>query len=211
MIATDKENAPDATHAIPNPKKRTKTTAAIPSRQVTNPSCVLSPKSSNSRTLPQSPIRSAYNSPQKSLLSRPIAPSRPLSPIKIASPVKAAAATATGALADLVGEKIKVGRVPAGPRRKASKPVMEPRMAATRTRRGGATESAATGIRTVSSSSNTSGTSTGTTVVKTTLKPLAASRAAAKKGVGVSAAGKKVVAGKPETLVTGQRVLRKRG
>ena len=211
MIAADKENAPDAAHAIPNPKKRTKTTAAMPSRQVTNPSCVLSPKSSNSRTLTQSPIRPPYNSPQKSLLSHPVASSRPLSPVKIASPAKAAAFAATSALAELVGEKLKPGRVPAGPGRKASKPVVEPKIAATRARRGGAIEPADTGIRTVSSSSNTSGTSTGTTVVKTTLKPLPASRTAAKKGVGVSAAGKKVVAGKPEALATARRVLRKRG
>jgi len=210
MIAADKENTPDATQPFPNPQKRTKTTAAVQSRQVTNPSCVLSPKSSNSRTLPQSPIRPALDSRQKPHLLRPTSPLKPASPIKVASPAKTAVLAATTTLAHIVGEKPKSGRTVAATGRKASKPAIEPKTSAVRPKRGAPTGPTATETRTVSSSSNTSATSTGTTVVKSKAKAPPAAKAPTRKGVGVSAAGKKVASAKAEAPAAGRRVLRTR-
>lgn len=212
LIPIDKEN----TDPIPNPKKRTKTTATTtkaPSRQVTNPSSVLSPKSSNSRTLPHSPFRS----PQKPTSTRPISPLKPAIPLQSTSPAKAAAVAATSNLGTLVTEKLKPTRAAAAGTRKVSKPVAEPKPAVTRSKKGAATATLAVAVavpasRTVSSASNVSGTSTGTTVVKKAGRPTAAASAAAKKGVGISAAGKKVTAAKVEVPApaAGRRVLRKR-
>lgn len=204
MIHADKENAPDPSHAIPNPKKRAKPTPA--SRQVTNPSTVLSPKSSNSRTLPQSPIRPPFGSPQKSHLSRPA------SPLKPASPTKNAALIATSTLASLVAEKSAVVKTKAGTARKVTKPVGEPKPAAGRAKRGAALLAES---RTVSSSSNSSalsGTSTGTTVVRKIGKVWATANTtvnAVKKGVGIKPAPRKPVS-KVGATGTGSRVLRKR-
>ncbi|MCJ1388098.1 hypothetical protein MMC18_000942 [Xylographa bjoerkii] len=209
FAAADKENALDMDQPIPNPKKRTKIAETIPSRQVTNPSTVLSPKSSNSRTLPHSPIRPPFGSPQKSYPSRPVSTLKPISPSKANSSAKAAAITATTNLANLVGEKLKPGRVGAKTSRKASKPVIEPKTTNTRSRRGAANVIIAES-RTASSSSNYSGTSTGTTVVKANAKAPPVSKTSVKKGVGISAAGKKVTTAKVEAPAASRRVLRKR-
>ncbi|MCJ1280923.1 hypothetical protein MMC26_000241 [Xylographa opegraphella] len=225
FATADKENAIDMDQPIPNPKKRSKTAATAPSRQVTNPSSVLSPKSSNSRTLPHSPIRPPFGSPQKSCLSHPVSPLKPISPsktlspsktasaTKTASPAKAAAVAATATLANLVGEKLAPGRAEVKGRRKPSKPVLESTTTKTRPRRGAAKIIVAES-RTASSSSNYSGASTGTTVVKANTKANKKAppvpKAGVKKGVGVSAAGKKVAAAKVEAPAAGRRVLRKR-
>ncbi|MCJ1378430.1 hypothetical protein MMC17_001528 [Xylographa soralifera] len=209
FATADKENALDMNQSIPNPKKRSKTAATAPSRQVTNPSSVLSPKSSNSRTLPHSPIRPPFGSPQKSYLSRPVSPLKPISPSKVASPAKAAAVAATTTLANLIGEKLKPGREGVKTRRKASKPFVGSTTTNTRPRRGAANIIVGES-RTASSSSSYSGTSTGTTVVKANTKAPPAPKAGAKKGVGISAAGKKVAAAQIEAPATGTRVLRKR-
>ena len=205
--ADNKENALDVDQPIPNPKKRTRTAVAAPSRQVTNPSTVLSPKSSNSRTLPHSPSRQPFGSPQKPYLSRPVSPLKPISPCKATSPAKAAALAATTTLASLVSEKQKPGR--GTNTRKASKPAAEPRTTNTRSRRG-ATNVIVAESRTASSSSNYSGISTSTTVVKVNTKAQPGPKASIRKGVGVSAAGKKVAAAKIEAPAAGKRVLRKR-
>jgi hypothetical protein len=72
----DKENATQM--ELSNPKKRTKTTdrPESPKRAVNTKlqqNQILSPKSSNSRTLPKSPIRPGM-SPGKSFLARPVSP-----------------------------------------------------------------------------------------------------------------------------------------
>jgi hypothetical protein len=205
MIAVDKENEPESTHDLPNPKKRTKTTGAAQSRQVTNPSSVLSPKSSNSRTLITSPIRS----PQKAYTSRPVSPLKPALPGKTATFTKNDALAATRSLATLVELKSKPGRPAAGTGTKASKPAAEPKASVTRAKRGAPQITQATEVRTASSASNTSGGSMTTTIVKQTRKLPPAAKPTAKKGVGISAAGKKVASSKPEVATTG-RVLRKR-
>lgn len=225
MDQADKENTPDPSQAMPAPKKRVKPAIAT-ARQDPNPSTVLSPKSSNSRTLPRSPIRPPLGAPPKPQASRPA------SPLKPPSPIKTAAAAATSTLANMVDDKLRGNKPLAGAGRKASKTTTaeatKPAPAVTRSKRGAAANAAATietGHRTVSNSSNvsgTSGTSTGTTIVKrmgramaprataAASKMAAAAAATTKKDVGVSAAGKKVAKAKAEAPPAGRRVLRKR-
>ncbi|KAL9137613.1 MAG: hypothetical protein Q9175_001164 [Cornicularia normoerica] len=206
MKSADKENNAQSLEAIPNPKKRAKMTATAKSRQATNPSTVLSPKSANSRTLPQSPIRAELNSPQKSHFAHPTSPLKSISPIKLASPAKTAAAAATANLASMVNEKAKPGRPKAAPSRKASNPTTT-KTALGRPKRGADVAKEPEDVRKVSNQSNISGISANTTIVKNTRK---APGAAAKKGnVGVRAVGKKVTAG-TGMPPPARRVLRKR-
>lgn len=177
---------------IPNPKKRTKVAENADSRRAPNPSTVLSPKSANSRTLPQSPIRPNLGSPQKSNTSRPASPLKP-----IASTGKTATVAATAALASMIGEKTKTGRPKAAVGKQAG---------ARQTKRQPDTNQEMEGLRTVSSTSNSSAMSTGTTIVRTAKKPPAPNN---KKGAGTKATGKKIAAAS-EAPAQGRRVLRKR-
>ena len=206
--SVDKENTSGPGHDIPNPKKRSKA-AKGPSRQVTNPSTVLSPKSANSRTLPQSPVKPTLGSPQKTHFTHPASPLKPFSPIKTTSPAKAAAAVATANLAAMVGEKPKPGRSKAGATRKATGPVNTTKGGTVRAKRGANSiqDTQPEDVRKVSNTSNISSASNATTVVRNTRKgPVGGSK---KNGVGVQAAGKKVAAG-AEAPSPGRRVLRKR-
>ena len=172
---------------------------------MTNPSTVLSPKSANSRTLPQSPIRPGLGSPQKSYISRPASPLKPYSPVKAASPAKAAAAVATAALASMLNEKPNVGRpkTATGPKATSTK---KAKAQGTRNKRGAENAQEPEDSRKVSNSSNTSSASTGTTIVKNSRKAPAGVK---KNELGVRATGKKVAAA-AEGPATGRRVLRKR-
>ena len=174
-------------------------------RQATNPSTVLSPKSANSRTLPQSPIRIELKSPQKAHFALPTSPLKTISPIKLASPAKAAAAAATADLASMVNEKAKPGRPKAAGGRKATNPTTT-KAAAVRPKRGVAVAKETEDVRKVSNQSNISAISTGTTIVKNTRK---AASAAKKDTIGVRAAGKKVTAS-TAMPPPARRVLRKR-
>ncbi len=165
MESADKENDAQPVEAIPNPKKRTKMTTTAKSRQATNPSTVLSPKSANSRTLPQSPVRPELNSPQKLYFAHPTSPLKPISPIKLASPAKAAAAAATASLASMVNEKTKLGRPKGVAGRKASNSATV-KTAGGRPRRGADAAKEPEDVRKVSNQSNASSMSTGTTIVK---------------------------------------------
>lgn len=214
MLGADKENTPDPSIAVPMPKKRAKDTTTV---RAPHPSTVLSPKSSNSRTLPQSPIRPPFGSPGK--VQMPLHPQSPLKPV---SPMKAAAAAATVGLANMVNSKSakpaigSTAGTSAAITRKTSKQAAAPKPAATRPKRGVAPVAApTTQKRTVSASSNASGTSTGTTIVKRVGKALAATTTG--KRAAAAAAAKKVVAPKTKTEAakaeqptTGRRVLRKR-
>ena len=205
MDLADKENNTQSIEAIPNPKKRAKTTTAARSRQATNPSTVLSPKSANSRALPQSPMRPELNSPQKLYLANPTSPLKTISPIKLASPAKAAAAAATASLASMVNEKAKPGRSKAASGRKASNPTTK--QSVRRPKRGADVAKEPEDVRKVSNQSNISSTSMGTTIVR---NARTAPKAAAKKNdVGVRAVGKKITAS-TAMPPPGRRVLRKR-
>lgn len=94
---SDKENAPAAGTApdeINNPKRRGKAGAAAGASRVVSQEIrgadyrILSPKSLNSRTYPQSPF---VTSPEK-VPSQPSYISRPISPLKASSPLKAGGA-----------------------------------------------------------------------------------------------------------------------
>ena len=205
MDSADKENNAQSMEAIPNPKKRAKMTTTARSRQATNPSTVLSPKSANSRTLPQSPIHPELKSPQKSYFAYPTSPLKPVSPIKLASPVKTTAAAATANLACMVNEKAKPGRSKGAAGRKPTNPATT-KAAAGRPKRGADVAKEPEDVRKVSNQSNISSISTGTTIVKNARKAPAAAK---KNDVGVRAVGKKVTAG-TAMPPPGRRVLRKR-
>ncbi|KAL8940956.1 MAG: hypothetical protein Q9216_002525 [Gyalolechia sp. 2 TL-2023] len=219
----DKENTPDPTHPL-STKKRPKHSA-----HPSNPSTVLSPKSSNPRN--HSPIRPQLGSPQKSYqshLASPLKPSGGFSTLKPESPAKAAAIVATAAASTANGttEKPRATRTRAAAA--ASKPAKAPTAAApktrvapnTRAKRGaeGPVEVPRPELRTVSAASNTS---TGTTVVRKNGKVAATGGVAGTKAKGKEAGGKgekgavkkRTTATAPPATVEGQgrRVLRKRG
>ena len=165
-------------------------TGTQPTRDSTT---VLSPKSANSRTLPQSPVRDNLGSPQKPLSTRATSP---LKPVNLPNRTNTAAATA--ALTGIVREKTKAGRPKAGPGKQAGA-----RTAKATSEKDERQE----GLRTVSSTSNSSALSTGTTIVKPTKKsvPTKTQKGARSKGV-VKKAGDGA-----EAESSGRRVLRKRG
>ncbi|KAJ5183914.1 hypothetical protein N7492_001530 [Penicillium capsulatum] len=89
---SDKENAPATgePEGLKNPKRRGKAPAAggasrVVSQEVRgNDHRILSPKSLNSRTYPQSPFRASPEKGQPSYLSRPTSPLKPSSPLRAA-------------------------------------------------------------------------------------------------------------------------------
>jgi hypothetical protein len=215
ICGSDKENI----HVdLDMPKKRTKvmatssTTSLAPpasrggrvtSRKV-DPSKVLSPKSHNSRQLPQSPLK-APASPGKSYLARPISPIKP-----------GTVAMATASLASMVG--------PVEPARSVrGRPKLQPATAASTGTARGRKGAGAMGppvppkqgrSRAISNSSDNSNTSSATTVV--TKKAAPARKGFVGKMTGIaSAAGKKATTKKesvpaPSAMGTGGRVLRAR-
>ncbi|KAK2812048.1 hypothetical protein FQN50_001757 [Emmonsiellopsis sp. PD_5] len=94
MLASDKENAPfqDPENVpLSNPKKRGAANAAAgPVRVLSqfSETGVLSPKSSNSRTFPQSPLRNLPSKSQPGTV-RPSSPLKHLSPVKSSVPAQA--------------------------------------------------------------------------------------------------------------------------
>ncbi|KAJ5157863.1 uncharacterized protein N7482_008963 [Penicillium canariense] len=91
---SDKENAPAAgtPEGLKNPKRRGKAPAAGGASRVVSQEVrghdhrILSPKSLNSRTYPQSPFRTSPEKGQPSYLSRPTSPLKPSSPLRAAGP-----------------------------------------------------------------------------------------------------------------------------
>ncbi|KAL8768723.1 MAG: hypothetical protein Q9209_005141 [Squamulea sp. 1 TL-2023] len=216
----DKENTPDPTIPLQS-KKRPKANNHHPS----NPVTVLSPKSSNSRTMAphQSPVRPQFGSPQKSFLSHATSPLKPsiIVPLisKSTSPAKAAAIAATSstnaAPVDNAQEKLRATRTRGAAATKATKKpaaiaTKAKTAALTRAKRGAQPKQAVVApkdeSRTMSAASNSS---TATTVVrKAAPKPTVASKGRGK------AVTKKVPAAEKSAVeppAQGRRVLRKRG
>jgi hypothetical protein len=198
------------------PKKRGKITVpsasqAGPVRGARNtsrkvdPSKILSPKSHNSRQLPQSPFKQP-TSPGKSYLARPISPVKP-----------GTVAAATASLASLVAPAEKprpVGRPPAKQPAGATGSLRGRRPAAAAIVMAPPPVPPKAGRRRAASSS--SDTSTGTTVVKTKKAP-AKKNVIEKMASGIAtSASKRAAALKKETVPapsavgTGGRVLRTR-
>ncbi|RAL13512.1 uncharacterized protein BO97DRAFT_388725 [Aspergillus homomorphus CBS 101889] len=99
-IYSDKENAPaggESLDVLKNPKRRAKPGATAGTSRVVSQEMrgadfrILSPKTSNSRTYPQSPLRA---SPEKSTNAAYL--SRPMSPLKPSSPLKGTSASMPG-------------------------------------------------------------------------------------------------------------------
>lgn len=210
MEILDKENVPDPAQTIPNPKKRTKAIAGATTQKALNQSTILSPKSSNSRTLPQSPIRPPTGSPQKPFAPSSASPLKPIVIIKAALPAKTTAATSTNP-ASAVSEKAKTTRAKAATTRKASNLSTKPKPVVGRPKYG--VDSAPIQSRSVSNTSQASNASTGTTIMKRGAKSTTLTTAAVNKkknfNSGAQAAAKKAPAA-TEAPPAGRRVLRKR-
>jgi hypothetical protein len=235
-IASDKENddnagpSTDIPSTLKNPK-RVKVGGPTPraTSRTGKPTSVLSPKSHNSRTLPQSPIKD-YQSPTRhqSYIARPTSPLKPASPLKTAASAatsaisaslygmvehakRGAGATTRGLTRTASKEKgtaSKTAKVMGPPPRPAPQPHQQPEPPRT--------------ISSASSHSNlssTSASSTSTTVVKkggravttasqtkTEKRGAAATKTAVRTTTTATTAKKGVVAEQP----AGRRVLRKR-
>ncbi|KAJ5900138.1 hypothetical protein N7495_004882 [Penicillium taxi] len=173
---SDKENAtatgePDG---LKNPKRRVNPTAGGPSRVVSqemrgNDNRILSPKSSNSRTYPQSPFHTSPEKGQPSYLARPMSPLKPTSPLRAAGPSSRPRGATTSTVRDNwqqpTGKKA-TSRAATGPKSVRSPP---PRSA---TRQG------------ERKNSISSVTSTGTTV----MKPIRTGAGARKNAAGTTSA-----------------------
>ena len=196
----DKEN--DVHMDLPNPKKRAKpttkgtTSQRAPSRNKIQPSQVLSPKSSNSRTLPQSPIRPP-GLPSKPTLAHPTSPLKP----------SIAGTLANGTLAGMV-EKARLTRAASGKRARLAKPAGAPEMVTGSRAAQPPTRKEVVEKRVQSHGSDASDATAATVVTKAK----GAKKATGKgKAVGISAAGKKLAPQKEELpVVAPRRVLRKR-
>ncbi|KAI9759174.1 MAG: hypothetical protein M4579_002547 [Chaenotheca gracillima] len=190
--AGDKENADE--QELLNPKKRAKanttTNAAsrAASRSKIQPNQVLSPKSSNSRTIQRSPIRAAP-SPEKSSQSRRVSPLKQIS-------------AATTTLAGMV-EKAKTTRT--------GRAVASTASAAAKSKRGAPAPTTQASQRDrVTSNSSQASTATVVTKSKTTTTTATRQPAARARPAPVAAKAKKPAPPKVEAPATGRRVLRKR-
>lgn len=201
-ITADKEN-----EDIENPKKRPRDQPPMPPARTTSKlaaSQVLSPRSANSRTLPQSPIRSIV--PQKSFLARPVSPLKPIVP-------------SHGKAADIVASMVEKARRGAAATRKITA-VKEPASTATGAGRGRRTPAPAAtrpaiGKGRASTTSESSDASSSTVVKKPVAAP--AKKAPVKKTVMSTLKGmgsqRKIPATTKTATATapaGGRVLRKR-
>lgn len=206
---SDKENGIDM------PKKRSKTgqtggpVRAARTASRLDPSKVLSPKSHNSRQLPQSPFKRDSPgkplSPGKSYLARPVSPVKP-----------GTVAAATASLANLVA--------PAEKTRPAGRPAAKQTTVAAGSVRGRGRPAAMAPLPPVPpktgrgrAASDTSDTSTGTTVVKTTKRTVVKKTVVGKvaSGIATTAAHKRTTSKKdtipaPSATGAGGRVLRAR-
>jgi len=247
LLSSDKENVPcldEMNPQLSNPKKRTGPNAApSPSRVVSQlaESKILSPKSSNSRTFPQSPLRNSPTKTQQQQLHIACSVS-----LKSSSPIKAATATLVGMVENA---RARATRGAAAAARKMS-PTRNTRAASqakkgtvmsatTITAKKAATTSTSRPAtrqhytRQVSSSTTTSSTSCGTMIVRPTRAAAGARKAATAAGTSAtmaaknpsgqkvqapratSAAKKPIVsarsAGVSDAPAPGRRILRKRG
>lgn len=231
VIAADKEvesepqNEGQESLAVHKNPKRAKTNAggARNISHTNKPGNVLSPKSHNSRTLPQSPTKD--HKPTASSPSKQSYIARPVSPLKPASPLKSAASAATSAISasfhGMMEHAKRGGNATASKLTRTAS--QEKQAAATKTAAGKMLPpprpATARSASAQSTSSSGSGTSTTTVVKKGTglraatkaavgKKTAAAPKTAMKSGATtVSAQGKKVVVAEP---AAGRRVLRKR-
>ncbi|OGM39718.1 hypothetical protein ABOM_011508 [Aspergillus bombycis] len=236
-LYSDKENAPAAGEqldVLKNPKRRGKPGAAAGTSRVVSQEVrgadfrILSPKSSNSRTYPQSPLRASPEKPQNSsYLSRPMPSLKPSSPLK-AAPASLAGSLESARLRTTKGTPStatasrpasQASRRPASRATTASKtatrsPLSRP---ATRQleRRGSVSSSTSSGTtvtkptRTGANARKVTAASTASSTAKKAVANSQATSATAKRSV-ASATRKTAAPAGGEAPTTGRRVLRKR-
>ncbi|BCR87375.1 uncharacterized protein ACHE_31362A [Aspergillus chevalieri] len=218
----DKENAPagETLEVLNNPKKRGKPAAAGgPSRVVSQEVRgadyrILSPKSLNSRTYPQSPFRASPEKPQQ-----PSYLSKPMSPLKRSSPLRATTASSSGAN----GATTKDGRLTSQTARPGTKGLRSPlpRPATRqRERRNSNSSNASSGTAIVKptktgsgarKATNTSSTSTTAAAKKTAaVRNQVPSSTTKKTTTATATAGKRAPTPAGEAQAAGRRALRKR-
>ncbi|KAL3453066.1 Borealin N terminal-domain-containing protein [Aspergillus insuetus] len=225
-IYSDKENAPasgEQLDVIKNPKRRVKPGAASGTSRIVSQEVrgadyrILSPKSSNSRTYPQSPLRA---SPEKAQQSSSYL-SRPMSPLKPSSPLKSTSANRTGSSRGAVparpqsAQTTRPGsRAATGGPRSVRSPLSRP---ATRQgeRRGSVSSSTSSGttvahtVRSTASRKVTTA-STASAAAKKVAVARAQAPSAASKRTATSGTRKAAAPAGGETATGGRRTLRKR-
>ncbi|KAE8144891.1 Borealin N terminal-domain-containing protein [Aspergillus avenaceus] len=234
-LYSDKENAPAAGEqldVLKNPKRRAKPGAAAGTSRVVSQEVrgadfrILSPKSSNSRTYPQSPLRASPEKPQNSpYLSRPVPTLKP------SSPLKAAPASFTGSLENARLRSTKGTPSSSAISRPASQLSKRPASRATGAktatrsplprpatrqleRRGSVSSTTSSGTtvtkptKTGANARKVTAASTASSTAKKTATKNATTAATAKRNV--ASATRKTTAPAAEAPTTGRRVLRKR-
>ncbi|PWY89095.1 hypothetical protein BO70DRAFT_359414 [Aspergillus heteromorphus CBS 117.55] len=227
-IYSDKENAPAAGEpldVLKNPKRRGAAagTSRVVSQEMRGADYrILSPKTSNSRTYPQSPLRASPEKPtNSSYLSRPMSPLKPSSPLKSTTGIIRTVKGASSAIKDnrppSQAAKRPVSRAATGSKTLRS-PLPRP---ATRQleRRGSVSSSASSGTTvakptrtgTGARKATTASTSSATTK-KSTVARQTASAAAKRNTTSATTKRAPTPAGgdAPTTTTAGRRVLRKR-
>ncbi|KAL4900729.1 hypothetical protein BDW74DRAFT_170686 [Aspergillus multicolor] len=226
-IYSDKENAPasgEQLDVLKNPKRRVKPAAGAGTSRVVSQEVrgadyrILSPKSSNSRTYPQSPLlRSPEKAQPSTYLSRPMSPLKPSSPLKSTTGNYAAARPGSAARGAVPRPPSSQTKRPAsraatvGPRSIRS-PLSRPGTRQT-DRRGSVSSSTSSGTTVAKSSSRKVTTASTASTASAAAKKASAARAqapAAAKKTTVSGSRKATVAASGETATGGRRILRKR-
>ncbi|KAJ5698808.1 hypothetical protein N7462_000813 [Penicillium macrosclerotiorum] len=225
---SDKENAPASgePEGLKNPKRRGKApavggTSRVVSQEVRgNDHRILSPKSLNSRTYPQSPFRASPEKGQPSYLSRPTSPLKPFSPLRAAGPASRPRGATTSSARDTLqpaAAKKATARSATGPRSVKS-PL--PRPATRQGERKNSFSSTASSGTTVTKSTRTgtgarkatAGTAS-TTAKKAAVPRAQAASMAVKKSTSATAASMRKItapAATTEASSRGTRALRKR-
>ncbi|KAK5788179.1 hypothetical protein VI817_009137 [Penicillium citrinum] len=225
---SDKENAPATgePEGLKNPKRRNNTKATggasrVVSQEVrSNDQRILSPKSLNSRTYPQSPFRTSPEKGQPSYLSRPTSPLKPSSPLRAAGPGSRPRGATTSTVRDglqPVQPKKTTARSATGPRAAVNSPLPRPatRQGDRRNSNGSTASSGTTVTKSTRAGAGTRKATTGT--ASATKKPAVprnqtASLAVKKTAASAASVRKTTAPAAPAAEATGRgtRALRKR-
>ncbi|RDW74554.1 uncharacterized protein DSM5745_07216 [Aspergillus mulundensis] len=226
-IYSDKENAPasgEQLDVLKNPKRRVKPAAGAGTSRVVSQEVrgadyrILSPKSSNSRTYPQSPLlRSPEKAQPSTYLSRPMSPLKPSSPLKSTTGNYAASrpGSARGAAPPRPPSsqtKRPASRAATAGPRSIRSPLSRPGTRQT-DRRGSVSSTTSSGTTVAKSSSRKVTTASTASTASAAAKKASAARAkapAAAKKTTVSGSRKATVSAGGETATGGRRILRNR-
>lgn len=221
---SDKENAPatgESLDVLKNPKRRGKPGAAAGTSRVVSQEVrgadyrILSPKSSNSRTYPQSPLRASPEKPQNSsYLARPMSPLKPSSPLKSTS-ASVSRSTQGAASTSMVGRPPSQAKRPLSRAAASTKTTRSPlpRPATRQLERRGSVSSSASSGTTVAKPTRTGAgarkATTASTASTTSKKTASRNLTSASVKQTTTSASRKATGAAGEAS-TGRRVLRKR-